>query len=98
MLSAEDRYYNDPEFRALVELLYRFVVGGKYTPSELREAIILAATKYEMSHVNSPFVNQTRTFRGVHMNAEGRMHAGPIEDCYTCKDDPKTIKEMGWDR
>jgi hypothetical protein len=50
-LTVEERYQNDPEFHSLVDLLYKFVANGHFTPTELREAVILAATKYEMTHL-----------------------------------------------
>jgi len=51
MLTVEERYRNDAEFHALVDILYTFIVNAKYTPTELRDAILLAATKYEMNTI-----------------------------------------------
>jgi hypothetical protein len=48
--TVEERYQNDPAFRALVEVLYNQIANAQFTPSELREAVILAATRYEMNH------------------------------------------------
>ena len=50
-LSAEDRYQTDPEFHRLVQSLYHLIEDARYTPTELRDALILAATKYEMTHL-----------------------------------------------
>jgi hypothetical protein len=44
---AEDRYQTDSSFHQLVDLIYVEIDRGHYTPSELREAVILAATMYE---------------------------------------------------
>ncbi len=49
-LPAEERFLRDPQYKALVDNLYAQIVNGNYTPTELREAVILAATKYEMYH------------------------------------------------
>jgi hypothetical protein len=49
--SVEERYQNDPTFHALVDILYNQITNAQFTPSELREAVILAATRYEMNHV-----------------------------------------------
>ncbi len=46
-----ERYMRDPVFHALVDRLYEAIAGAQFTPTELREAVILAATKYEMTHV-----------------------------------------------
>lgn len=49
-LPAEERCLRDPRYRALVEMIYSQIVSAAYTPTELREAVIIAATKYEMRH------------------------------------------------
>jgi hypothetical protein len=48
MMTAEERYQRDPAFHAMVDLLEQLVHKGEYTPTELREAVVLAATHYEM--------------------------------------------------
>ena len=47
-LPAEDRYMRDPLFHTLVESLYVIIKNGEMTPTEVREAAMLAAVKYEM--------------------------------------------------
>jgi len=49
MLTAEERYQSDPEFHSLVDLIYQFIEKTQFTPSELREAVMLAAIRYEMT-------------------------------------------------
>lgn len=49
--SAEERYQNDPQFHALVDMIQHELERGTFTPTELREAVIIAATKYEMRHL-----------------------------------------------
>jgi hypothetical protein len=46
--SAEARANRDPEFRALVNTLECFGAQARFTPTELREACTLAATRYEL--------------------------------------------------
>lgn len=53
MRDIEDRYNNDPHFHMLVDTLIIQIRGGQYTPSELREAIIFACTKWEMFQTRS---------------------------------------------
>ena len=55
MQTVEERYQTDVEFHTLVDLMYNFIVNAKYTPSELREAALLAATKYEVNHARRLF-------------------------------------------
>ena len=45
-LSAEERYRRDVQFKALVDTLQNLIHHGQYTPTELREAAVLAATRY----------------------------------------------------
>lgn len=49
-LPAQERYLRDPQYNALVDMFYHQLLSGGYTPTELREAVILAATKFEMYH------------------------------------------------
>ncbi len=50
----EDRYTRDPVFRNLVDLLSHMLEENAmrtWTPTELREAVMLAACMYEMRHI-----------------------------------------------
>ena len=55
-MTAEERYHHDPHFRVLVDAIYAAIVEMKYTPTEVRDAAMLAAIKYEMTYVRSLFV------------------------------------------
>lgn len=48
MLTPEDRYRTDVAFAALVDTMHDYIVRVRFTPSELREAAILAAIRYEL--------------------------------------------------
>lgn len=47
-LTPEERYQRDPIFHALVECLLAELIRADFTPTELREAVILAATIHEL--------------------------------------------------
>ncbi len=49
--SPRDKYLNDPEYHELVTVLESFIERARFTPSELREAAVLASINYEMRHV-----------------------------------------------
>ena len=49
--SAERRYQEDPQFHALVDMIYQAIVEKNYTATEVREAAMLAAIKYEQMHI-----------------------------------------------
>jgi len=51
MISPKEKYMYDPEYNNLVRTLESFIEQVRFTPSELREACILASNNYEMRHV-----------------------------------------------
>ena len=50
-MSPKDRYMNDPQFNNLVNMLESFIQQAQFTPSELREACVLASINHEMKHI-----------------------------------------------
>lgn len=50
-MSPKEKYMNDPEYNHLVQTLEQLIHQARFTPSELREACILASINYEMQHV-----------------------------------------------
>jgi len=59
-MNAEERYKNDPIFHSIVDSLYHMldVGNGMYTPTELREAVILATSMWESIHIKPIFINR----------------------------------------
>lgn len=49
--SPREKYMNDPEYNRLVCVLESMIERAQFTPSELREACVLACINYEMRHV-----------------------------------------------
>jgi len=47
MITPRDRYYNDSHYHALVDLMVAHIQNCNYTPSEMRQAAILASIIYE---------------------------------------------------
>lgn len=58
-LTPEERYRRDPAFRVLVDTLRAALAGGNYTPTELREAAILAAAAHEAETIRPLFIRLT---------------------------------------
>ena len=50
MINVRDRYFKDPAFAALVDNLYVHIAKGDFTPTEIREAAMVAMMKYEDYH------------------------------------------------
>lgn len=55
-LPATERYHRDPAFARLVDTLESLIYKAEYTPSELREAVILAAIRVNYSKPAAPVV------------------------------------------
>lgn len=51
MKTPEQKYRDDPMYRHLVDMLEAQIHAANYTPSEMREAVILASINYEMRRV-----------------------------------------------
>lgn len=64
-LSSHDRYLNDPIFRRIVDLLYVSITDYDYTPTELREAAMMAAEKYEYLHVRPMMFGPKITYEKI---------------------------------
>jgi hypothetical protein len=47
-----ERYNNDPHFRVLVDMMVGHIHELNYTPSEMREAAMLASIIYEEHNVS----------------------------------------------
>lgn len=58
-----EKYMNDPEYNALVRMLEGLIEQARFTPSELREACILASINYEMRHIRErnipPYIEES---------------------------------------
>lgn len=57
MKSPRDKYLNDPEYHRLVNMLESFIESARFTPSELREASVLASINYEMRHIRQSTID-----------------------------------------
>ena len=62
-LDPDVRYRRDPAFRMLVDMLISQLRQNTYTPTELREAVILAAVIHE-STVIRPLIMELRADDG----------------------------------
>ena len=57
MKTPREKYMNDPEYHQLVRMLEDFIERARFTPSELREAAMLASINYEMRHVRDHHID-----------------------------------------
>lgn len=61
MKTPKEKYMNDPEYHHLVNMLESLIEQARFTPSELREACILACINYEMRHVRQHTIDPRLT-------------------------------------
>ena len=54
--TVEDRYGRDPQFRTVVDMLESLIRDAHMTPTEVREAAILATIHYENYTVRPIFI------------------------------------------
>lgn len=54
-MTPREKYYNDPHYHALVENLVVLITECQMTPSEIREAAVLACIIYEESKKQRDF-------------------------------------------
>ena len=66
MKTPREKYMNDPEYHALVASLEEHIERARFTPSELREACVLACINYEMRHVREKSIDP-RTSEALHI-------------------------------
>lgn len=57
MKTPREKYMNDPEYNHLVSMLESMIEQARFTPSELREACMLASINYEMRHIREHHID-----------------------------------------
>lgn len=63
-LDPRERYLTDPAFHRLVDVLLSAIQGAVYTPTEIREAAMLAQIIYEERSVRRPIMAMDKPFPG----------------------------------
>lgn len=56
MKTPREKYANDAVYRQLVDCMVAHIEAANYTPSEMREAAVLACIIYEQHHIKLPFI------------------------------------------
>lgn len=54
--SARERYQTDPQFHQLIDMMTAAIERCDFTPSEMREAALLASIQYEELHIRTRYV------------------------------------------
>jgi DNA-binding CsgD family transcriptional regulator len=56
VMTPRERYQTDPQFHALVEYILHFLYEARFSPTELREAAMLAAIIYDQQNPAPPML------------------------------------------
>ncbi len=78
MRSLDQRYLDDPQFAMLVKHFEAMFTTAQFTPTEIREAAMLAQMRYEMNHPRlvtfSPDLRRELEFRmGMPLDRPGSI-------------------------
>ena len=67
MKTPKEKYANDNNYRRLVDMLEALIVQAEFTPSEIREACVLACINHEYRRRRSPiiFTEEAATVMGI---------------------------------
>jgi len=57
--SARDRYRSDVLYKNVVDTITHMISTNQFSPSEMREAAILASINYEMMHIRELHIPMT---------------------------------------
>lgn len=69
MKTPREKYLQDNHYRTLVDTMRSVIEQGSFTPSEIREAAILASIMYEETHIRQiKIINPEieKVFEGLH--------------------------------
>ena len=72
MKTPEEKYNNDPMYHNAVEHMESFIHNATFTPSELREIVMLACIHYEMKQTKLPHVYPLGLIEALDKLAEWR--------------------------
>ena len=56
MKTPEEKYQNDASYKMLVDWMIAHIENCQFTPSEMREAAMLASILYEQMHIRPRFL------------------------------------------
>ena len=58
-MTHEERYHRDPAFRTLVDMLHHCIQTADYTPTEVREAALLACIHHRAASLSPKCTKRT---------------------------------------
>jgi hypothetical protein len=76
-MTPQERYQRDVEFRVLVDMIESMVSHCKYTPTELREAVILASIHHDIRNPSPIFLTISEYRNHINILEEELKHLRP---------------------
>lgn len=67
-MSPQDRYNHDAQFRTLVDMMFHHIIECNFTPTEMRQAALMASIKHAYMNAGRVFVDR-----------EAAEHLGALE-------------------
>ena len=98
MMTAEERYITDPMFRSIVTHLKQLIALGQYTPTELREALILAATQYYSESPRPIYITAREFVLAARSLISLKREAKPTDQPFAADQGPQPHSNMQTDQ
>jgi hypothetical protein len=70
MMTPEEKYLHDPDYKLFVDAIKGQLHRARYTPSEVREMCMLACIMYERERPGGPFEITESALRSLRYNVE----------------------------
>lgn len=67
MWSLKERYQNDNAFRSLVDMMECQIAKAEFTPSEIRQAALLACINYEAMNVRKMYFHSPKAIQALNV-------------------------------
>lgn len=59
-MTPQERYERDPQFHALVNVMRQYIIQAQFTPTEIREAAMLAAIQHESYQIRHIHISKVQ--------------------------------------